>query len=348
MTSCLTLANLDFEYELAGLTPPAGVLEYCHRWRALLRLLPECAGARVGPAGGHRAERLVVWGVTPGTAALAHSWGLGDLFPNPETVRRMNDKRFSHQLEESWGLALPHSRVLASLQELREAVESCPHDWVLKHPFGVSGRERMLGRKGQLSQSIEGWARRRLGSHQLLFEPWVCRERDLSFHFDLTKNGGVEFLGWTELITDRGGVFRGNRVLPTPPNSDLLEGATRAAEAVAGHGYWGALGVDALVGTLGSTAVRRPLVELNARYSFGRLALALAERLPKGWCLSWWHTRERLTAEPLEHPTEPGLYALPRACDGDQTSGSALLVAAEVERLLELESSLLPAAAAGT
>ncbi|MCW5872303.1 MAG: hypothetical protein KIS61_33945, partial [Candidatus Eremiobacteraeota bacterium] len=174
MTELYALANLDFEYELAGRTLPSSV---ARRWRHVLRLLPEARSANCldpGDLGGPIYERLVAWGVTPRVLQLAP----GQEFPSPQVVSEVNDKRFSHQLEKHFGVELPWARLLHSLEELEAAVRDCPYDWVLKHPLGVSARERVVGKRGRLSDSGRGWARKQLARWSLLFEPWVEPRRD--------------------------------------------------------------------------------------------------------------------------------------------------------------------------
>ncbi len=348
MANLLALANLEFEYELAGLEVPPKVRAYCRRWRRLLRLLPGWEEADWEP--GTQAAALAVWGVSPAMVELARELGLESTLPSPEVVREVNDKRFSHHLEREWGQALPGATLVDTLESLRAAVARCPFDWVLKHPFGVSGRERMLGRQGRLTDSVAGWARRRLKSGALLFEPWVRERVDFSHHFEVSVQGEVQFLGSTELLSDAGGVYRGNRVVGSM-DEVALDWAQKAAQEVAQRGYWGPVGIDGLRGNLGEVKVERSLVEINARYSFGRLTLALAGRLPEGWCLSWWHTQPDGALPPFEGAAESGVYSLPRSCDPDGESGTFLVVAPDAKQLRALERALnlvLPAAPVGT
>ena len=342
---CLALTNLDFEYELAaptGSRPTPLPAASQGRWRWILRLLPEAREAlcpdpaeldRPAPPGG--AERLVVWGVTPRVLRWAEQLGLGDRFPSPHRVREVNDKRFSHRLEKQLGIALPHSQVVESLEQLRAAVESCPYGWVLKHPLGFSGRERMVGSAGTLSDSAWGWARRKLSQDwSLLFEPWVEQRQDFSLHFDLGPEGQVSFVGETQLLSDPGGVYRGSRIVPSGGvEPEVHEMALRVAQEVARCGYWGPLGIDGLRGQLGDQAVLRPLVEINARYSFGRLTLALTEWVGQDGWLLWWHpSQAELTRLPADLPPLPvrpqaGFYALPLLADPSQNSGTVVVVA---------------------
>lgn len=325
MSSELRIANLDFEYELAArgdYIMPKPVRKLCERWLHILELLPASESG------------IILWGVTPRTLAAARQAGKVSHFCDVDIVRKVNDKLYSHQLERELGIALTHSQAITSVDELQNTVTRCPHPWILKHPLGVSGRERMLGEAGAVSDSALGWSRRKIAQGwTLLFEPWVQKSRELSFHFEIDRGAQVTFLGLCELLTDASGVFRGNRVSPqTEVCETMLEATTAAAQRVAEEGYWGPVSLDSLEGRLGEQAVSRPLVEINARYTFGRLALELARLLPEGASYSWCHPKSSeaesdlpcLPASPEE--VKSGAYRLPVWADPNGRSGSYLKV----------------------
>jgi hypothetical protein len=353
----LTVANLDFEYELSApkkYHPSAKIAKLFQTWEHVLRLLPgfeeaECVHPSTLTTSASP-DRLVFWGVTPRTVSLAERLGLEEHFPTASVVREVNDKRFSHELEGALNIALPHSQVVESPEQLQAAVADCPHRWVLKHPFGVSGRDRMLGQRREISHSALGWARRLLeGGWTLVFEAWVEDRDDFSLHFDVHQNGCVEYLGHTQLVNDQGGVYRGNRVLPFPVHPEALQTVTRAVKKVATQGYWGPVGVDGLSGRLGDETILRPLVEINARYSFGRLALALKRWFPKDWCYRWWHPSRAEIPQMSEAPLpelaqdlkQSGYYKLPDNVDPAHRSGTVVVVASSPGELQQLEESLV-------
>lgn len=355
----LALANLDFEYELAAPAegePATLPHQFSKRWRWILRLLPRARQAECldptfsdlsAPTAQRSVQELVVWGVTPRTTRLAESLGLAQNFPVVDLVRQVNDKRFSHTLEQQLSIALPHSQIIESLEQFRSAVETCPHNWVLKHPLGFSARERVVGKGHRISDSAWGWARRKLGQHwTLLFEPWVDQRQDFSLHFQIDRSGAIRFIGQSQLVSDPGGVYRGNSFDPSlAPEPSALECGHRVARQLARLGYWGPVGIDAFFGMLGDRPVSRPLVEINARCSFGRLALALRDWIPQDWCHLWWHpgpAHPQIPPPPPlpDTPTKPGLYSLPLAVDPPQTSGTLLFVAPTRRRLCQMKASL--------
>lgn len=334
MSAIALITNLGFEYELSGSKTKTPLIRLESQWRYLLRLLPgQRHGEPIeeGPYG--HLKSVTVWGVSDRTRAVIEEGGLGSHFPPVEAVRAVNDKRYSHLLENDLGLALPHAEIVADSKALTRAVSSCPHDWVLKHPLGVSGRERVLGRKGVIGDNHLRWADKQfLDGWELVFEPWVEKSQEFSLHFQIPKDRSVEFVGRSELITGPGGAFRGNAVsrrLETP--RVFLETCSRAAEELRHRGYWGPVGFDCFSGRLGSTDVDRPLTEINARYSFGRMTLALANLIPDDLDFTWFHPRPGPVdttlpnRRPIDEATGPGVYRLPEWAEPDMKSGSLIL-----------------------
>ncbi|MBK03451.1 MAG: hypothetical protein CL920_14540 [Deltaproteobacteria bacterium] len=358
MTVC-TLSNLDFEYELAAGQRYQSVpimRKVSQKWQSILRLLPGAEDAEcyaldaMAPSFSfecEEVERLFVWGVTPGAVRLAQKMGCTQAFPDPEVVREVNDKRFSHRLEKEFGVALPYSCIVEDLGALKDAIAKCPTDWILKHPFGVSGRERVLGKSQTLTKQAEGWAARQLKrGWTLLFEPWVQEKKDASLHLTITSSGDILQLGYCELITDGSGTHRGNGVFPSHhPPEQVLSVGLQAAEVLKKLGYWGDVGFDVFSGVLEGQPVLRPIVEINARCSFGRLTLALQSWIPEDWGLFWWHPTQKIcTQMTAEHgplrpflpgTNVPGLYVLPPSIDPEQRSGTFVLVSEDVAELNE-------------
>jgi hypothetical protein len=322
-------SNLDFEYELAAgpaFQPNPQLRKLCRRWEAVLRLLPGCEEASIGLEAG---AEVIPWGVSPSIARAA----LGQNFPEIATVQEINDKRYSHRLEGELGCAFPGSRIVGSLSELESAVSRCRGDWVLKHPLGVGGRERVTGKAGQANPQARSWAASRFAEGwTLIFEPWAYRRTESSFHFEIEGSGAV-FLGQCGLVSDESGAFRGNRLIRESELDAVLLGTVQLAMAkVWESGYRGPVSVDSFRGFLGDKEVLRPIMEINARYSFGRMALELFRRVPEGWSLFWWHPKARelraVEEKAREYPERwaPGVYRLPLFADPRQVTGSFLVV----------------------
>jgi len=92
---------------------------------------------------------LTPWGWTAELLALAHQIASQRELPSAEVVRAANSRRWSFARELEWQVGLPHAAGCESLTEVRRAISSLPERdaaWVIKAEFGMSGRERILGR----------------------------------------------------------------------------------------------------------------------------------------------------------------------------------------------------------
>lgn len=176
-------------------------------------------------------------------------------------------------------------------------------EYVLKPRHGTSGRGRFHGHRDLQSGAPlepipdDKWAdfARRGGA---ILEPWLTRTCDLSVQLAIWDDG-VHVLGTTTQVLTRSGFIRGNRGTlrwqPGPRGeratpllesgadaaveAALLDGAQRLGRAAAAAGYFGIAGIDAFLfrGPDG-VPILRPIVELNARFTTGTVAVALAQR----------------------------------------------------------------------
>jgi hypothetical protein len=323
-TTLPILANLDMEYTHAAATlrqPPAATLAALRaRWANILKLLPE-----------HDQPGLIAWGVTDEVLRLAPD----QPWPAPATAALANSKATSHAVEVALGSALPHSALLRDEAGLLSAIAAMPHRWVLKHPMGVSGRERVRGDAHTIDQPALGWARRMWATADtpLVLEPWVEQAQERSLHYHIPPDGPPRWLGWATLLTDRTGTLRGLAISPDHQDAPPWEPITRAAVArIAAMGYHGPISVDTMTGLLGDQAVVRPVTEINARHTFGRMALELLRHTPPGAALTWLHPTAK---EPLPLPPEaltpevavPGTYRLPELADPGGASGTVIVLA---------------------
>ena len=228
------------------------------------------------------------WGVTPRTIAEARRLDAAGELPPLEAVTEVNNRCFSVALEERLGVGLAETRILASEEEIRRYREWVSGPIVIKHPFGVAGRERIrCGR--ELTPGHLRWCRRKLASSPVLIaEPWVPRLRDWSVQLWIPREGSPILLGILELLARGNGQWRGHRTGVHSPPPDLGAIALDAAERVRDTGYFGPLGIDAFVFVKDDgTTMLRPLVELNGRITMGLCALGLLSGLPPDRTAMW-------------------------------------------------------------
>ena len=242
--------------------------------------------------------RLVPWGWTDGVRALGQERGWECVAPPTSIVRRVNSRVFRFEVEREWNIGLAESAAASSLDELEAIVQrsgNTPRGWLLKANFGMSGREARRGRGTRLDDNTRNWAQRRLKSAgPIIFEPIVERVAEAGIQIEIPQIGKPALIGITPLLVDRSGVYRGSRF--ACPDSDIaawqpaVETGLHLAKRLQGLGYFGPLGIDTMQyrDDRGNNRLR-PLQDLNARYTMGRLALGFLRILPSGWCGSWLH-----------------------------------------------------------
>jgi hypothetical protein len=232
----------------------------------------------------HRADRIFTpWGWTPRMVAMGEQVGARVLPVPLEIVRRVNSKLWSHALEQELGVAMAGARVAASFAELEEALaHACPRaddKWVIKSPFGFAARERVLGRGARLEGAQATWARRQFAAGvTLIFQPWLERVREYGVTLEIAQGGEINLIGISDLQTNGAGTGTGyllGRKIDSGRRAELERMARVVGARLFREGYTGPAGMDALEHTGGL----HPLLEINARYTMGFVALAIERAL---------------------------------------------------------------------
>lgn len=308
---------------------------------------------------GNPHDELVPWGWSPAMLALAENKGWRHSAPPLETVRQVNRREFRWLLEQEWGIALPGSGLVRTRDELCALLRENPADggrWVLKGPLGMSGRERIVGRGEQLAVASENWLAQRLARGEtLVFEPRLSSIAEAGVQITIPETGVPELVGVTPLLTDRSGTYRGSRfgddAFDVEPWREAIGVAIKVAIRIQELGYFGPLGIDSMSYRAPSGEIRiRPLQDLNARYTMGRLALGFRKALPPGWCASWLHLKDhgvakRLAVECRRISSEVRTVWTSPARIGNRKAESAslLVLAPDVEQRDRVEQSIVRA-----
>jgi hypothetical protein len=235
------------------------------------------------------------WGWTPSAVAAGESTSaLVKQVVHIETVARVNSKVWSHNLEQELGIALPGAALVASFEELQEAVAiACPNPqdkWVIKSPFGFAARDRVLGRGPSLDEPQAKWSRRRLAlGEALIFQPWLEVVREYGVVMEIQPDGSTQMFGISDLQTNGAGTGTGY-MLGRPPDPSRRKELENVAGVVCDRlfkeGYVGPVGIDALEHSGGF----HPLLEINARYTMGFVAVTV-ERALKPTAPMFWNTK---------------------------------------------------------
>jgi hypothetical protein len=262
--------------------------------------LPQFVDAR-GSLEAIRGAELIPWGWTGSLAALGRSHGWKCPAPPLDVVRHVNSRAIRIALETELNVGLRGAALVNSADELQSIVmghENSPRGWLLKANFGMSGRETLRGRGTILDEQARNWAQKRLAGGPIVFEPIVERIAEAGIQIHVPQTGPPQVLGITPLLVDRSGVYRGSRFGCPARELEAWQGAVDIAMGVAARlqslGCFGPLGIDAMQYRDDAGEIRlRPLQDLNARFTMGRLALGFARLLPSGWCGSWLHFHRR-------------------------------------------------------
>ena len=192
----------------------------------------------------------------------------------------------------------------SALTELR--IKSPSRTVVFKSPFSASGRGMIRVKDDTLTEKDKSWISSVIGRHGfILAEPWLDKRIDLSAHIDIDRDGTIKFIGITRFWTDIRGQYRGH-ILGRPFDdlgSEFLrmwhaengwhEKLQEVAEKVGNEafkaGYFGPLGIDAFIYRTHSGLELRPMIEINPRWSMGRVALKISQRLAAKHCGVWAH-----------------------------------------------------------
>lgn len=231
---------------------------------------------------------LAPWGHSKLLARWASSHSeISYTIPNWPVVQEVNSKAFSFQNAPK----LPHAELLTSSKQANEWLKATSGKRVLKTCYGVSGKGHLLieADASSMQKKIDVFLNKEWAlSRPVIAEPWVDRLLDFSTQWSISPDKEISFLGSTRCENAPNGQYRSNQV----GNEDILfsnylpflkEHKTLVKpvlEKMADMGYFGAVGIDAMVYRNCDTqqVELHPIVEINARKTMGWAALAFQQR----------------------------------------------------------------------
>ena len=239
------------------------------------------------------------WGWTQRVVDDCRAAGL-DVPPHPvlDVVRHVNSRRFSCALEREFDCAPSGAVWLESLDTVVTAIHRFASNgapsprWVLKADLSNSSRERLLGRGTDFSPRDRTWIETRLETGGLAFEPWLEIVDEVGLQWDVSATGPPMLLGVVPLLADAAGHYRGSVFAADEPVDEdwsaAIETTRRAAERIQSLGYFGPLGIDACRYRTAAGELRfRPLQDINARWTMGRLSVGWQRLIAPGECGIW-------------------------------------------------------------
>jgi len=178
------------------------------------------------------------------------------------------------------------------------------HKIVVKESLGLAGHNAIRLWEPELLDTQRRWIANAVENRrQLVIEPWLERELDFSVQLEMAPRG-LKLCGFTGLINDRKGQFQANwaapnydRRIPAGVTGLLQESADVASrlhclyadifalveEEFRRADYLGPVGIDAFIYRTPQGGCRlKPVVEINPRYTMGRLTLELMKQTCPG------------------------------------------------------------------
>lgn len=266
-------------------------------------VLPEIQ--RVGTPGGRKLSGLRPWAWSPDAAA--------QLEPVAADVAASSAEPWRAPLPHAWFSKELGLRLEAQLGGFPETGQLCRDaqgaeaavagmlagggQALLKAPYACAGRGHLRVNHASDAARTRGWIANTLGGHGgVVVERWLDRVLDFSALYQAHADGRIELLALTQMENDAAGRFVGIRVGGKwgsgldPELAEFLFREARvmdwyqekvpAALATVLAGYAGPLCVDAMVhrGADGRLALK-PVVEVNVRFSMGRIAWEWLQQL---------------------------------------------------------------------
>ncbi len=197
------------------------------------------------------------------------------------------------------------------MQTLGEALDAIAairarghHKVVVKEALGLAGHNAIRLWEPEISKAQRRWMEIATGNgRRLVVEPWLERAQDFSVQLEMTGRG-LQLRGYTGLINDRRGQFQANYAAPNYDRripSEVTKCFRKPADIFARFhhlyeqifsllevelrraGFLGPIGIDAFVYRTSQNEYRlKPIVEINPRYTMGRLAVELMKHTAPG------------------------------------------------------------------
>jgi hypothetical protein len=194
----------------------------------------------------------------------------------------------------------------AALDAITAIRQSGHHRVVAKQALGLAGQSAIRLWEPELLDAQRRWLTHALqAGRRLVIEPWLERELDFSVQLEMSPDG-LRLCGYTGLLTDLRGQYQGNwaeshhhkrlparvaALLREPP--DITSRILRLYEDIFATlevelrraGHLGPVGIDAFVYRApGGRCRLKPIVEINPRYTMGRVLVELMKQTCPGSC----------------------------------------------------------------
>lgn len=230
---------------------------------------------------------LMPLGISAAEENLSKETGLPLAGSTAAICKAVNGKIFSRILVEEQGLRDVPGDICRTVGDLREPLMArlaLGGRVVVKESLGVSGRGMVVVEDERgASRVLRLIERRGLDAPaNLVIESWIEHAQDLNYQFVISRTGDVRFETVKAAVL-RDGVHQGHQFpieLPPAAMADLLDATEKIGKALYAEGYYGMVGVDAM---LASDGTLYPCLEINARFNMSTYQSRIAEEfIPEG------------------------------------------------------------------
>jgi len=244
-----------------------------------------------------------LWGISPQSVhffeKLGEYWNLSLAIPQWREEFRFLGSRFAslkvlaellNRIPEIEREILPI--FFSDIDEIEKEVSQRHELLLVKSPYSSSGRGLIWLPTGKLAQSerqiISGMLKKQ---KQVSIEKALDKCMDFSMHFEITKQGDTQFMGYSVFQTNAKGAYEKSRLAGQAylekQITDLIDAGlllqarivlSEIIQKMYAPFYKGAIGIDMLIYQSGDSYRLHPCIEINMRKSMGYLAIRLTEK----------------------------------------------------------------------
>ncbi|MBB3114190.1 hypothetical protein FHS18_006308 [Paenibacillus phyllosphaerae] len=216
--------------------------------------------------------QLSPFAVIPGVDRVAAEYGLHANFPAADTVRHVNSKLFSAELNRRLGYMSDSRTVYSSEELLAEGLALLQHGtFLIKDEFGVSGKGNLLIESETILRRIASYLEeqgKRGKEVRFIIEPFLHKELDFSCQFYIEEDGTYRLIAVQQLRNAHfaylGSFTADAALLDMLRDAGYFDQMKQVARELYNAGYYGDVCVDSML-LQGGRIV--PVVEVNARRS---------------------------------------------------------------------------------
>ncbi|MEU3626933.1 ATP-grasp domain-containing protein [Amycolatopsis coloradensis] len=232
-----------------------------------------------------RGAYLMPMGTARDEQKIAETTGLRLAVPDAATFERVNSKIYSRRLAAESGLRVIPGHCCETVAELRTALADEPtpqRPLIVKDAYGVSGKGLLVLASAAKARRLLRMVERRAqatgdDSIHVVVEDFLPKRFDLNYQFTLSRDGAVGLDFVKEALTVQG-VHKGH-IMPAALTRAQVNDITTAAAVIGARlhadGFFGVVGVDALLGADGHVY---PVLEINARLNMSTYQGRVVER----------------------------------------------------------------------